>query len=154
MGRKAETDNLIAKNRKAFHDYNILDRFEAGIVLLGTEVKSARAHQVNLKDSFARIKDGEVWLESCHISPYSHGNIENHEPERPRKLLLSKREIEKLADEVTKSGLTIVPLQMYLKRGKVKVEIAVAQGKRLFDKREKAKKKTIEREIAAELKRR
>ncbi|HLV00101.1 MAG TPA: SsrA-binding protein SmpB, partial [Acidobacteriota bacterium] len=122
---------LVAKNRKAFHDYEILERFEAGMVLLGTEVKALREHRVNLKDSFARVSNGEVWLENCHISPYSHGNIQNHDPLRPRKLLLHKREIDKLAGETVKSGLTIVPLSIYFKNGKAKVEIALARGKKL-----------------------
>lgn len=145
---------LVAKNRKAFHDYEILERFEAGMVLLGTEVKALREHRVNLKDSFARVSNGEVWLENCHISPYSHGNIQNHDPLRPRKLLLHKREIDKLAGETVKSGLTIVPLSIYFKNGKAKVEIALARGKKLHDKRETARRKAIDREIESELKRR
>ena len=152
--RPVADQNTIITNRKAFHDYHILDRFEAGIVLLGTEVKSIREHQVNFKDSFARITAGEVWLEGCSISPYSHGNIQNHETLRSRKLLLSRREISKLIGETTKSGLTIIPLKMYFRNGKVKVEIALAKGKRLYDKREKSRRKTIEREIEAEMKRR
>lgn len=148
------TGAFIVKNRKAFHDYNILDRMEAGIVLQGTEVKAIRDHRVNLKESYIKIQGGEVWLEGCHISPYSHGNITNHEPTRIRKLLLTRREINKLAGAVTRSGLTIVPLSMYFKRGKVKLEIALAQGKRTVDKRERARRKTIDREIEAELKRR
>ena len=127
---------------------------EAGIVLVGTEVKAIRQHLVNLKDSFVRITNGEAWLEGCHISPYSHGNITNHEPTRARKLLLKRREINKLAGAVTRGGLTIVPLRMYFSRGNVKLEIALAQGKRTVDKREKARRKTIDREIEAELKRR
>ena len=149
-----ENGHLVAKNRKAFFDYEIIERYEAGIVLLGTEVKSVRAHKVNLKESFARIIEGEVWLDGCHISPYSHGNISNHEPIRLRKLLLKRREISRLSEEVTKGGLTIVPLSMYLKKGIVKLEIALVRGKKLFDKREKAKKKTIDREIEIEMKRR
>ena len=146
--------HLVASNKKAFHDFEILDRFEAGIVLQGTEVKSIRDHRLNFKDSYARVVDGEVWLEGCHISPYVHGNIHNHEPERRRKLLLNRKEINKLLGEVTKGGLTIVPLKIYFKEGKVKVEIGLARGKRLYDKRETARRKTIEREIEAELKRR
>lgn len=149
MGHK-----VVAQNRKAFHEYEILERFEAGIVLVGTEVKSVRQHEVNLKDSFARAFQGEIWLENCHISPYSHGNIQNHEPRRSRKLLLNKREISKLLGEITRKGLTIVPLQMYLKNGKVKVEIALVRGKRLHDKRETARRRVIQREIETELKRR
>ena len=145
---------LIVKNRKAFHDYKILDRIEAGIVLQGTEVKAIREHRVNLKESYVKILDGEAWLEGCHISPYSHGNITNHEPTRIRKLLLNRREINKLAGAVTRSGLTVVPLSMYLRQGKVKVEIALAQGKRTVDKREKARRRTIDREVETALKRR
>ena len=145
---------LIVKNRKAFHDYKILDRMEAGIVLQGTEVKAIREHRVNLKESYVKILDGEAWLEGCHISPYSHGNITNHEPTRIRKLLLNRREINKLAGAVTRSGLTVVPLSMYLRPGNVKVEIALAQGKRTVDKREKARRKTIDREVETALKRR
>jgi SsrA-binding protein len=148
------TGSIVASNRKAFHDYEILDRFEAGIVLLGTEVKSIRQHRINLKDSFARISGGEVWLEGCHISPYTHGNIQNHEPERPRKLLLTRREIHKLQGEVVKGGLTIVPLKVYLKEGRVKLEIGLARGKRQYDKRERARRRTVEREIEVEMKRR
>jgi SsrA-binding protein len=147
-------ESIVASNRKAFHDYEILDRFEAGIVLLGTEVKSIRQHRINLKDSFARISGGEVWLEGCHISPYTHGNIQNHEPERPRKLLLTRREIHKLQGEVVKGGLTIVPLKVYLKEGRVKLEIGLARGKRQYDKRERARRRTVEREIEVEMKRR
>jgi len=147
-------DPLLASNRKAFHDFEILERFEAGIVLQGTEVKSIRDHRVSFKDSYARVGNGEIWLEGCHISPYSHGNIHNHDPERPRKLLLHRREINKLLGEVTKGGLTLVPLRLYLKRGKVKLELGLARGRRAFDKREVARKKVIEREVEAELKRR
>ena len=145
---------LVAKNRKAFHDYEILDRFEAGILLMGTEVKALREHRVNLKDSYAHISDGEVWLENCHISPYSHGNMQNHDPLRSRKLLLHRREIDKLTGDTLKSGLTIVPLSIYFKRGKAKIEIGLARGKKLYDKRETARRKAIDREIESELKRR
>lgn len=148
------TDELVAKNRKAFHDYEILERFEAGIVLQGTEVKSLREHNVNLRDSYAQIVDNEVWLENCHISPYSHGNIENHEPRRSRKLLLRRREINKLMGEVAKTGLTLVPLGIYFSGGKAKVELALARGKKLYDKRETARRKVIEREVEKELERR
>ncbi len=142
----------VIKNKKAFHEYHVLDRFEAGIVLQGTEVKSIREGRVNLKDSFARVTGGEVWLENCHISPYSHGNRMNHDPLRRRKLLLNRREINKLTSEITKTSRTIVPLKMYFVRGKVKIEIATAKGKQLYDKREQARRKTVEREIEIELK--
>ncbi|GAB4229278.1 MAG: SsrA-binding protein SmpB [Acidobacteriota bacterium] len=145
---------VITTNRKAFHDYEILERYEAGIALTGTEVKSIRAGRINLKDSYARVVEGELWLEGCHISPYSHGNLNNHEPERPRKLLLHRREIARLIGATTREGLTIVPLRVYLKRGKVKVELGLAKGKKAHDKRETLRRRTIEREIAAEMKRR
>lgn len=142
----------MAKNKKAFHNYEILERFEAGIVLQGTEVKSARDHMVNLKESYAKVHNLEVWLVDCHISPYSCGNIQNHEPVRSRKLLLHKKEIEKISDEVTRGGLTVVPLSMYLKAGKIKVEIALAKGRKLYDKREKSRRKTIDRDIEIAMK--
>jgi len=145
---------LVTKNKKAFRKYEMLDRFEAGIVLQGTEVKSVREHQVNLEESFARIKRGEMWLENCRISPYSHGNIANHEPVRSRKLLLHRHEINKLLGQTIKKGYTIVPISIYLKDGKVKVELALARGKQGRDKREEAKRKDIEREVEQELKRR
>jgi SsrA-binding protein len=145
---------VIAQNRKAYHDFEILDKFEAGLVLAGTEVKAIRERLINLKDSFARISDGEVWLENCHISPYSHGNIENHEPRRARKLLLTRREINKLIGETTKGGFTLVPLQVYFKNGKAKVELGLAKGKKQYDKRETARRKAVQRDIEVELKRR
>ena len=152
MAKEKESRQVLAKNRKAFHEYEILERFEAGIVLEGTEVKSAREHSVNLKESYARLNNNEIWLVDCHISPYSCGNIQNHEPLRPRKLLLHKKEIEKLADEITRGGLTVVPLSMYLKAGKIKVEIGLAKGRKLYDKREKARRKTIDRDIEIAMK--
>lgn len=148
------TEQVVVKNKKAFHLYKILDRYEAGIALQGTEVKAIREHKVNLKDSYARIKDGELWLENCHISPYSHGSISNHEPLRSRKLLLHRRQINKLIGKSIKQGFTIVPLSLYFKNGKVKVEIALARGKQIHDKREAARRKAIEREVEMELRRR
>lgn len=147
-------EQLIAKNKKAFHDYEILERFEAGVLLQGTEVKAIRERRVNLRDSYAAVKEGEIWLQNCHISPYTHGNIHNHDPLRSRKLLLHRGEIDKLVGKALKKGFTLVPLSIYLKSGKVKVELAVARGKRAYDKREAARRKTIEREVQAELKRR
>lgn len=144
----------IARNKKAYHDYEILEEYEAGLVLQGTEVKSLRERGVNLKEAYARIRDGEVWLEGCHISPYSHGNISNHEPLRPRKLLLHKREIHRLLGKVVEKGWTLVPLSLYFSSGKVKVKLALARGRQTHDKREVKKRKIIEREIQAELKRR
>ncbi|MDA2928004.1 SsrA-binding protein SmpB, partial [Acidobacteria bacterium AH-259-G07] len=126
-------EQIVVKNKKAFHLYKILDRYEAGIALQGTEVKAIREHKVNLKDSYARIKDGELWLENCHISPYSHGSISNHEPLRSRKLLLHRRQINKLIGKSIKQGFTIVPLSLYFENGKVKVEIALARGKQIHD---------------------
>jgi len=134
------------KNRKAFHNYQILESFEAGIALQGTEVKSIREGKVNLKESFARIIKGEAYLMNCHISEYSHGNINNHNPVRDRKLLLHKSEINRLIGKMNKKGLTLVPLSMYFKGGKVKVEVALAKGKREYDHREDIKKRDIQRE--------
>jgi SsrA-binding protein len=145
---------LITKNRKAFHEYEIVETYEAGIVLQGTEVKSLREGRVNLKDSYAQVKDGELWLVNCHISPYTHGNICNHDPVRPRKLLLHRRQVSKLTGATTRKGLTIVPLSMYYVRGNVKLEIALARGKHVHDKRETERRKTVERDIQAEMKRR
>ena len=148
------TDEVVVRNKKAFFNYEILGRYEAGLTLQGTEVKAIRDHKVNLKESYARVKNGEVWLEGCHIGLYRHGNISNHEPLRPRKLLLHRREINKLIRVTERKGFTLVPIALYFKNGKVKVEIGVARGKRLYDKRETAKRKTVDREIQMELKRR
>ncbi len=145
-------EKIITVNRKARHDYEILDTIEAGIVLLGTEVKSLRAGKVNLKDSYARIKDGEVWLVGVHISPYSHGGYSNHAPERDRKLLLHKSEIRRLIGKTEEKGITLVPLRMYFKNGKAKVELALARGKRKFDKRQDIAKRDAQREIQRKLK--
>jgi len=136
----------IAQNRQAFHNYEILEKFEAGIVLTGTEIKSARDGKVNLKDSYGLVKAGEVWLLNCHISPYSHGNYANHDPLRTRKLLLRRPEINKLIGRTTERGLTLVPLRMYLKEGRLKCELALAKGRKVHDKREVSKQKTIDRE--------
>ncbi len=148
------SETLIARNKKAYYNFEILEDLEAGLVLRGTEVKSLRERRVNLKESYARIKGGEVWLEGCHISPYSHGNISNHDPIRPRKLLLHKREIRRLLAKVMEKGWTLVPLSLYFSKGKVKVRIALARGKQSHDKREAKKRRMVEREIEAELKRR
>lgn len=136
----------LASNRRARHDYHLLDRFEAGIALTGTEVKSTRAGRVQLKDSYVEIRDGEAFLVGAHISPYTHGNRDNHDPERRRKLLLKKREIDKLFGRTTLRGATIVPLSVYLKGNLIKVEIALAEGKKRFDKRESEKRKEMEKE--------
>lgn len=132
----AEGVKPVADNRKAFHDYFILEKYEAGLVLTGTEIKSARSGKVQLRDSFADIEGGEAWLKNAHFSPYSHGNIWNHEPTKKRKLLLHKAEIEKLFGKVREKGLTLIPLRLYLKNGRLKCEIGVCKGKKLHDKRE------------------
>lgn len=142
----------ILTNRQAFHEYHILDRYEAGAVLLGTEVKSMMAGRIQLKDSYVSIKDGEVWLLNAHISPYSHGNRQNHDPLRSRKLLLHKKEIEKLARETTIKGMTLVVTAIYWKNGRIKFEIGIAKGKKLYDKRETEMRKTIEKETRQQLK--
>ena len=137
----------IASNRKAFHDYFVLDRFEAGIELAGTEVKSIRAGNVNLKDAFCTVKNGELFVRGMHVSPYEQGNIFNVDPLRKRKLLLHKKEILKLRAKTQEKGLGIVPLKLYFKDGRVKVEIAVVRGKKLYDKRATEAKRSAEREI-------
>ena len=142
----------ILNNRLAYHEYHILDKFEAGAVLVGTEVKSIQAGRIQLKESFVSVKDGEVWLLNSHISHYSHGNINNHDPLRPRKLLLHRREIEKLEKETTQKGMTLVVTRIYWKNGRIKFEIGVAKGKKLYDKRETEMRKTIDKETRQELK--
>jgi SsrA-binding protein len=148
------SNRLVARNKKAYHNYEILEEYEAGMVLVGTEVKSLREGRVNLKESYARVLDGELWLENCRISPYSHGNLYNHDPLRRRKLLLRRRQINKLIGKVVQKGLTIVPLSLYFKHGRAKLKIAVARGKRTYNKRETKRRKDIEREVQSELKRR
>lgn len=138
---------VIANNKKAFHDYFILEKFEAGIVLTGTEIKSVRQGAVNLKDSWVSVKEGEAYVLGMHISPYEKGNIFNKDPLRVRKLLLHKREIHKLIGQVTLDGLSIVPLSLYLKGSNAKLEIAVVKGKKLYDKREDAAKRDAKRNI-------
>lgn len=147
-------DKQIINNRLAFHEYTILDKYEAGISLVGTEVKSIMAGRIQLKESFVQIKDDEVWLIGAHISHYSHGNINNHDVLRERKLLLHRREIEKLQKETTQKGMTLVVTSIYWKNGRIKFEIGVAKGKKLYDKRETEMRKTIEKETKAELKQR
>jgi SsrA-binding protein len=137
----------IASNKKAFHDYHIDERLHAGIVLTGTEIKSIRAGRVNLKDSFAKIEKGEVWLYKCNISVYEMGNIYNHDPERKRKLLLNRREILKLENRIKGTGETIIPLRLYLDHGWAKLELGLAKGKKLYDKREDMAKKSAKREM-------
>ena len=141
----------LARNRAAFHNYFISEKLEAGLVLTGTEVKALREGACNLKDAYARVKDGEVFLFNCHISPYKHGSAFNHEPMRPRKLLLHKRQILKLRKEQDMSGQTLVPLRVYLKDGRIKVEIGVGKGKKFYDKRESKRLATLDREAQASL---
>ena len=152
MAAKESGEKLIASNKKALHDYFVLQKLEAGIELTGTEVKSLRGGKANLKDSYVGFERGEAFLVGTHISPYSHGNIQNHDPERKRRLLLHKREIEKLHAQVQEKGLTVVPLRLYFKGGRVKTEIAVVRGKKLYDKRETEKRREQEREAAAAMK--
>ena len=147
MGKK-----IITTNRKAFHDFTIFEKYTAGIVLTGTEIKSVRRNAVNLKDSFAKIEDGEVFLYGAHISPYEQGNRYNHKPDRIRKLLLNKKEILKIHTKVKKDGYSIIPLEMFFVEGLAKLEIGLAKGKKLYDKREAITKKTQERDIARQIK--
>jgi len=147
-------DKEIVNNRLAYHEYHILDKYEAGAALVGTEVKSMKAGRIQLKESFVQVKDGEVWLLNAHISHYSHGNINNHEPLRPRKLLLHRREVEKLEKETTQKGMTLVVTRIYWKNGRIKVEIGVAKGKKLYDKRETEIRKAVDKETQQQLKER
>lgn len=152
MARK-QAEHVVATNRKAFHDYAIEERMEAGLVLLGTEVKSLREGRINLKDSFASVDKGVVRLHNCHISPYSHGNVMNHDPLRPRTLLLHKKEISKLIGQTQQKGLTLVPLRIYFSpRGHAKVELALAKGKKEYDRRETIKEREAGREMERAMK--
>ncbi len=148
------SEKIISSNRAAYHNYFILDTYEAGIVLKGTEVKSAREGSVNLKDGYISVREGEVWLLNVHINQYSHGNRENHEPTRERRLLMHKREIIRLQSKIQEKGLTVVPTKFYFKNGFIKCEIGVARGKKLHDKRETETKKDQEREARSALKQR
>jgi len=148
LTRRSEGEiKQIAANRKALHDYSIEDTYEAGVALTGTEIKSVRAGRVNLRDGFVQIRNGEAWLLNVHISPYDFGNRENHEPRRERKLLLHRHEIRKLYSKVAERGWTIVPLRIYLKEGRAKVEIALARGKRLYDKRDAVAERDMDRDL-------
>ena len=149
---REKAQRIIADNRKAFHDYHILDTWEAGVALLGTEVKAIREGRVNLRDSFARMEKGEVWLMNVHISPYSHTGYAHHEERRQRKLLLHRHEIQKLAGQVREKGLTLVPLHMYFKNGRVKVALALVKGKQAHDKRETIRRREVDRETRAAVK--
>jgi SsrA-binding protein len=150
----ANEEKVLVTNRAAFHEYHISDKYEAGIALTGTEIKSVLEGRVQLKDSYVAVRDGEAWLFNAHISPYSHGNRANHEPLRTRKLLLHRREIDRLEQSSTVQGMTLVVTRVYLKNGRAKVEIGVARGKKLYDKRETELRRTVERETRAQLKER
>ncbi|MGH9308348.1 MAG: SsrA-binding protein SmpB [Vicinamibacterales bacterium] len=151
---REEAQRNIAENRKAFHDYHMIETFEAGMALLGTEVKSIREGNVNLRDSFARIESGEIWIYNVHINPYSHRGYADHEPTRRRKLLLRKAEIRKLIGKTVEKGMTLVPTRMYFHNGYVKVAIALAKGKKAHDKRETIKRREADRETRAAVKER
>jgi SsrA-binding protein len=149
---REKAQRLVADNRKALHDYAVLETYEAGVALLGTEVKSIRDGSVNLRDSFARIDRGEVWLLNMHIGPYSHAGYATHEDRRQRKLLLHAHEIRKLAGKVAEKGLTLVPLQLYFKNGRLKVALALVKGKQAHDKRETIRRREVDRETRAAVK--
>ncbi len=155
MAHKADIDQdrrLIAENRKARHDYEVLETWEAGVVLLGTEVKAIREGRINLRDSWARVENGEVWLLNVHISAYSHRGYADHTETRQRKLLLNRHEIRKMVGRTTEKGLTLVPLEMYFKKGRVKVLLALARGKQAHDKRETIRRREVDRETRAAVK--
>ncbi len=151
---RQKAEKIIAENRKAHHDYHLLETFEAGIALVGTEVKSIREGRVNLRDSFGRVQDGEVFVHNVHISAYSHRGYADHEATRPRKLLLHKSEIRKLIGKVVERGMTLVPVRLYFKNGRVKVAISLAKGKKEHDRRETIKRREAERESRAAIKER
>ncbi|MCP4726653.1 MAG: SsrA-binding protein SmpB [bacterium] len=151
---KNDDIKVVATNRKAWHDYHIINKYEAGIVLLGTEVKSVRQGTVNLKDSYATFKNGEIFLIGVHIGPYKQAGVCNHNPERVRKLLLNRREINKLIGTLKEKGVSLVPLLVYIKNAKIKVEIAIVKGKRQYDKREAIQKRDMDREARREMKNR
>jgi SsrA-binding protein len=145
---------IVATNRKASHEYFLMERLEAGIVLQGSEIKSIRAGQISLAEAYVEVGDREAWLIDAHIAPYEQASIFNHEPRRPRKLLLHRKEINRLWDQVRQKGVTIIPLRVYLKEGRAKIEIAVAKGKKLYDKRETIAKRDMQREIERDFSRR
>jgi SsrA-binding protein len=149
---KDKDNSSVSRNREALHDYAVEDRFEAGIVLTGSEIKSIRATgRVSLREGFVRVKDGEAWLEGVHIAPYEHSTYLNHEPDRPRKLLLHKEELKQLGMRTQASGYTVVPLHLYLKNGRAKVEVGLARGRRQYDKRQAIAERESKREIARQL---
>jgi len=147
-------EKLLASNRAAYHEYHILEKFEAGIALTGTEVKSVLDGRIQLKEGYVAVRDGEAWLLNAHISPYAHGNRENHEPLRTRKLLLHRKEIEQLGEATVKQGMTLVATRVYLKHRRIKIEVAIARGKKMYDKRETEMRRTVDRETQAQLKER
>ena len=147
QARESENDRTIATNRRARHEYEILETVEAGLVLRGTEVKSLRAGQVTFKDAYATVRNDEGWLIGCHISPYSHGTDANHDPERDRKLLLHRRQIIRLLGKTAERGLTLVPLRLYFKDGRAKVELGLARGRKLHDKRSAIREREVKREM-------
>jgi SsrA-binding protein len=147
MPSQEPRDRAIATNRRAWHEYSILETLEAGVVLRGTEVKSLRAGLVNFKDSYATVRNGEVWLLGCHINPYSHGTDANHDPERDRKLLLHAKEISRLSGKVAERGLTLIPLKLYFKSGRAKLELGLGRGKKLHDKRSTLREREVKREM-------
>jgi len=147
-------EKLLASNRAAYHEYHILEKYEAGIALTGTEVKSVLDGRIQLKEGYVAVRDGEAWLFNAHISPYAHGNRENHEPLRVRKLLLHKKEIEQLGEAAVKQGMTLVATRVYLRHRRIKIEVAIARGKKMYDKRETEMRRTVDRETRAQLKER
>ena len=154
MAEKDTTFKILSDNRRAGHEYFLLERFEAGMVLTGTEVKAAKDGKVQIKEAYATVLNNEAWLVNAHISEYSHGNRENHPPVRNRKLLLHRKEIDKLLGQTREKGLALIPTKVYLKKGRIKCEIAVARGKKLHDKRETERARTAEAEARAEMRRR
>ena len=151
---RKKAERIVAENRKAYHDYHLLETFEAGLVLLGTEVKSIREGQVNLRDSYARLENGEAFVYNMHVNPYSHRGYADHEPLRKRKLLLTRQEIRKLIGKTVERGMTLVPVRMYFKNGRVKLAVSLARGKKDYDKRETIKRRETERESRAAIKER
>jgi SsrA-binding protein len=149
---REKAQRVVADNRKAYHDYHVLESLEAGVALLGTEIKAIREGRVNLRDSYARLGDGEVWLMNVHISPYSHTGYAHHDERRQRKLLLHRHEINKLTGRVQEKGLTLVPLQLYFKNGRLKVTLALVKGKQAHDKRETLRRREVDRETRAAVK--
>lgn len=152
-GSKTESERVVAQNRRARHEYDVLDTLECGIALVGSEVKSLRTGKLSLEEAYGRVKGGEVWLIGCDIPEYTQANRFNHDPRRPRKLLLHRREIDKFANRAFEQGLTLVPLKMYFKEGRAKILMGICRGRKLHDKREKIKKASVQRDIARAMRR-